>query len=317
MDNVGDGMRKKLLISGAGGSLFPYLTDVLSEKYDVILTDSSELVKKLYPESDIRIVPKVVDPSFEKTMTDIIKNEGVDYYIPLIDEEILIAHRVAAECGVRVLSPSPEFVSLCLDKLALMKALAECGISVIPTETADRYDGSYGFPLFLKPKTGRGSRGAMRICSREAFDAYFVLENYTKEEVLVQPYIDGQEYTVSVVTNSVNRLISVVPKIVYLKQGVTKHAACAHHKGIETLCRKVVENFTPCGSFNVQLKEDCGKLHIFEINPRYSTTLVLSTAAGINEIDLNIEHYDDNNAPYLDEFKSVELIRRWENVFYG
>jgi carbamoyl-phosphate synthase large subunit len=317
MDNMGDGMRKKLLISGAGGSLFPYLTDVLSERYELILTDSSELVKKLYPERDIRTVPKVVDPSFEKVMTEIIKNDGVDYYIPLIDEEILIAHRIAEKCGIRVLSPAPEFVSLCLDKLELMKALAERGISVIHTDTADRYDGSFGFPLFLKPKTGRGSRGAMKICSQEAFSAYFVLENYAKDEVLVQPYVGGQEYTVSVTANSVNRLISVVPKIVYQKQGVTKHAACLHHKGIETLCRKIVETFVPCGSFNVQLKEDGGKLYIFEINPRYSTTLVLSTAAGINEIDLNIEYIDDKNAPYLDEFKSVELIRRWENVFYG
>ncbi len=316
MDNVGDDMRKKLLISGAGGSLFPYLTDVLSEKYDLILTDSNELVKKLYPERDTRIVPKVVDPSFARVMTDIIKNDGVDYYIPLIDEEILIAHKVAAGCGVRVLAPAPEFVSLCLDKLELMKALAECGISVIPTETADRYDGSYGFPLFLKPKTGRGSRGAMKICSQAAFDAYFVLENYTKEEVLVQPYIGGQEYTVSVTANSINRLISVVPKIVYLKQGITKHAAGVHHDGIESLCRKIVEIFAPCGSFNVQLKEDGGKLHIFEINPRYSTTLVLSIACGINEIDLNIEHFEDINAPYIAEFKSVGLIRRTESVFY-
>jgi len=316
MDNMGDGMRKKLLISGAGGSLFPYLADVLSEKYELILTDSSELVKKLYPERDVRTVPKVSDPSFEKVMTDIIKNDGVDYYIPLIDKEILSAYRVAETCGIRVLAPKPEFVSLCLDKLTLMQTLAEYGISVIPTTTADKYDGSYGFPLFLKPKTGRGSRGAMKICSEEAFDAYFVLEPYAKDEVLVQPCIGGQEYTVSVTTNSVNRLISIVPKIVYLKQGITKHAAGVHHEKIEAACRKIVETFAPCGSFNVQLMEYEGELYIFEINPRYSTTLVLSIASGINEIDLNIEHFDDKNAPYLAEFKSVGLIRRTESVFY-
>ena len=69
------------------------------------------------------------------------------------------------------------------------------------------------------------------------------------------------------------------------------------------------------GSFNVQLKEYNGKIFVFEINPRFSTTLVLSIESGINEIDLNILFYNKKNVEYIRNFKETILVRRWENIF--
>ena len=52
--------KTKLLISGGGGSVFPYLFDKLESNYDVYVMDSDVNVKKLYPTKNIIIVQNIV-----------------------------------------------------------------------------------------------------------------------------------------------------------------------------------------------------------------------------------------------------------------
>ncbi|WP_458700352.1 ATP-grasp domain-containing protein [Sulfurospirillum sp. 1307] len=307
---------KKLLISGLGGSLFPYLIEKLNKQYEMIFIDSNPNVLRLYPNERIYIVPNATEPTFEQVVIKIIKKHLIDFYIPLIDEEILKAINIAQKTNIKVLAPSKQFVKLSLNKYKLMQTLMDLNISHIPTFFANNFSDQIKYPLFLKPNIGRGSRGIRKIENHDQFNAYFIFEPYKKNEVLVQPYIDGTEYTVSVTVNNLNQLISIVPKLVYLKTGITRYAKSIKHKKIEKLCKNLVGTLKPCGSFNVQLKEYNGVLYIFEINPRYSTTTVLSVESGINEIDLNIKNYNKNKIDYMNDFKETFLLRRWENIFY-
>ncbi len=309
-------MKKKLLISGLGGSLFPYLIEHLKGKYTLVLMDNNPIVKQLYHDQNVFIVPLVSEDKFEDEISKIIRQNHIDFYIPLIDEEILKAISIARSTGIKVLAPSEEFVNLALNKYLLMKKLEKEKISSIKTIMADQYRNDIGYPLFLKPNIGRGSRGIKKIYNQEEFEAYFILERYDKKQILVQPFIEGDEYTVSVTVNNLNQLISIVPKLVFTKDGITKHAKSLKHEKIESICKKIVHVLKPCGSFNVQLKLHEDEVFIFEINPRYSTTLVLSIESGVNEIDLNILNYDNPNIKYISTFKEVSLLRRWENVFY-
>lgn len=307
---------KKLLISGVGGSLFPYLFKKLNVNYELFFLDSDEMVLKLYPNEKIFIVPLVKDESFEDEVIKIINENKIDFYIPLIDEEIIKAIDIGQKVGINILAPSKGFVTLTLDKYKLMHALSKYKISTIETFMANNFANEIKYPVFLKPNVGRGSRGIRKINNHNQFEAYFILEEYQKEEVLVQPFIDGQEYTVSVTVNNLNKIIAIIPKLVFVKQGITKHARSVKHKEIETVCKKIVDLLKPCGSFNVQLKIMDDVIYIFEINPRYSTTLVLSIESGINEITLNIASYNVHDVKYIEDFKEISLIRRWENYFY-
>ncbi len=309
-------MKKRLLFSGAGGSIFPYMFKALENEYDVYAMDSDEKITKLYSDEKIFIVPNVVDKNFESVITNIIQDNNIDVYIPCIDEEMLIAIEISKKMGIQILSPSKVFVQLCLDKYELMKVLSDKKISNIETCMADKYNESFNYPIFLKPNIGRGSRGIKKIDNLAEYEAYFLLEEYKKSEVLVQPFIGGDEYTVSVTVNNLNKLISIIPKIVFTKQGITKHAQSVKHDKIEGICKKIVAVLNPNGSFNVQLKLLNNEIYIFEINPRFSTTLVLSVASGVNEIDLAIRNFDNENVEYISDFTETTLIRRWENFFY-
>jgi carbamoyl-phosphate synthase large subunit len=60
---------------------------------------------------------------------------------------------------------------------------------------------------------------------------------------------------------------------------------------IDALCRQMHECLQPNGPFNVQLMLDAsGQPHVFEVNPRYSTTVALTLAAGIDEVDVVLRH---------------------------
>ncbi len=309
-------MKKRLLFSGAGGSIFPYMFQALEKEYDIYAMDSDPKIAKLYENEKIFTVPNIVDDNFETTIINIIKEHKIDVYIPGIDEEIIKSIDISNQTGINILAPSKKFVTLCLDKYELMKVLTDNNISEIKTSMADKYNEEYGYPIFLKPNIGRGSRGIKKISSIDEYNAYFILEEYTKEEVLVQPFIGGEEYTVSVTVNNLNKTIAIVPKIVFTKQGITKHAQSIKNETIENICKVIVEKLNPQGSFNVQLKLVDNKVYIFEINPRFSTTLVLSVASGVNEIDLVIKNLNKEKVDYIDDFKEIKLIRRWENFFY-
>lgn len=309
--------RIALLISGAGGSVFPYLFGALEKKYDLFLVDSNPAVKKIYPDKNVMTVPPVTDQSYRDTISRIIKRHKIDYYIPLIDEEIPQALSMAAtRKGLRVIAPRKGFVGLCLDKYALMRQLASRQISEVKTWKVPEFKGEM-FPIFVKPRVGRGSRGGRKIMSSEELSAYFRVEPYSPADVIVQEYLEGDEYTVSVVVNNQNRPMAIVPKKIILKKGITQQAVTEKNKLIEETCRKIVEKLQPAGPFNVQLRIVKGKLKIFEINPRFSTTTVLTCEAGVNEFELWIDNYDCNSVKYVDTWKEgLYLYRRWESCFY-
>ena len=58
---------------------------ILTDIYDENLVTTSLLADKFYK------VPHAKDPSFSKVLGDIIIHEGVQTYIPILNEEIIIA----------------------------------------------------------------------------------------------------------------------------------------------------------------------------------------------------------------------------------
>ena len=60
------------------------------------------------------------------------------------------------------------------------------------------------YPCFVKPRWGRGSRGAQIINNLKEMEAYLTLSNYKQNEIIFQDLLKGEEYTVSMVSSSLN-----------------------------------------------------------------------------------------------------------------
>ena len=310
---------KKILISGLGGSFFPYLHDKLKLKYDLYYVDNNIILNKIYPDYNFFHVPLVTDPNYISCIDKIISENNIDFYLPLIDEEIEPVINSFSNKLI-VIAPDLDFVKLCINKYNLMLELERLNISKIKTFTADKYNSQIKFPIFLKPISGRGSRGIFKIDNEEQYQAYFKLyTQYSKSEILVQENISGQEYTVGVLANNLGNLLVINSKKVISKKGITQIAVTEKNELINATINEIILKMRPTGPFNVQLYiTPHNEVKIFEINPRFSTTTIMSYASSIDEVSLFLENHDKYfNSNIIEPNNGLTLYRRWETLFFN
>ncbi len=271
-----------LLITGAGGAATPDLIKSLQQQdYRVIAVDTDQYALGLFHADKGYVIPRGDSPEFFPAIHKICLKENVKAIIPLVDEELIPSFELEND-GIIVILPRREFVEICLDKLILVQILSKASIHVPKTYNFPSYN--IDFPLIIKPRIGRGSRNIIIINSMADYKIF--QNSYPTKEFIIQEYIPGTEYTVSVVVWRDGEIQTVVPKEIIVKKGITKIGVTRKNEKIDSLCREVQNKLRADGPFNVQLKIDerTGEPVIFEINPRFSTTVSLTMAAGVDEV---------------------------------
>lgn len=276
-----------VFLTGAGGAAVPGLIKHLKSKYGyrVLAADMDRYAAGLYLADKGFVIPPGSSPEFLHVIRNICREEKVKVFVPLVDEELLKSLELENE-GIAVLLPRYVFVENCLDKFQLMRTLKSAGILVPETYLANKDLSKISFPIIIKPRTGRGSRGVGVVYSQSELSSFFEKSFYKPEDMIVQDYIDGLEFTVSVTVWRDGIVQAVVPKEIIYKKGITRLAVTRRNAKIDTLCHRVQNSLGADGPFNVQLRLNKETLEpmIFEINPRYSTTVSLTIAAGVDEI---------------------------------
>lgn len=310
---------KTVLLTGGGGAAIPGLIEHLQQSgYRVLAGDMNPYAVGLYMADAGFIIPAGKSPEFIPVLRHICQQEKVDILVPLVDEELLSSLELE-QARVIVLLPRREFVTICLDKLLLMQRLQSAGIPTPATRLASQNWTQLRFPVVVKPRVGRGSRGLGIVKSEEELLPFLKASPYALEELLLQDYIEGPEFTVSVVVWRDGVVQAVVPKEIIFKKGITRLAITRRNSSIDALCRAVQNNLHADGPFNVQLRVDeaSGIPFIFEINPRFSTTVSLTIAAGIDEVGCLISYATckKETMPFREWREGLVLLRRTLDEF--
>ena len=277
---------KTVLLTGAGGVAMPGLIAHMRKLgFRVLVADMDEHAAGLYLADAGFIIPAGKSKDFLPALRKICLDEKVHVVITMVDEELSTALSLEKD-GIAVIAPRRRFIEICLDKFELMKQLKAAGIRVPQTRLAIDGPDGLAFPLVIKPRTGRGSRGLGILESKANLDAYIETSSYSADELILQDYVEGPEYTVSVVCWRDGEIQAVVPKKIIVKKGVTHLAVTKKEPKIDALCKKIQASLGADGPFNVQLRidEQTGEPFPFEINPRFSTTVSLTMASGVDEI---------------------------------
>ncbi|MFA6446631.1 MAG: ATP-grasp domain-containing protein [Patescibacteria group bacterium] len=302
----------RILFTCAGGSGPLYLAKKMRKKYKVFLVDASPNSPAPQLGLPFRVVPFGSDPKYINKLSALIRQWRIQCIVPGADEELLPVRQLCEKIpGLMAVMPSASFTRLCLNKKNLMVALEKLGISSIETY---RSPGQVRYPAIIKPIFGRGSRGVHTVKDKKQLSGYLALYNKKFNDLLVQPYIPGDEYTVSLIVNNRNQLQGIAPKKIIQKTGITKAAVSQGQPAITKACKKIVEKLKPMGPCNIQLKIWKGKAYIFEINPRLSTTSVLTDKCMGNEVELYIQSYDAQPKK-MGFIQGIKLFRYDENVF--
>ncbi len=312
-------MTIKVLITGGGG---PGTIEALRSlkalgDYELITADAMAASAGVVFASRSYTVPFGADPLFEDALREILRREQPDFIIPLVDEEIPKVHRLVRTEWPRlgVLTPTLEFCELVLDKWTMAQAMSLRGLAVAASWVASEA-GAATYPAIVKPRTGRGSRGLAFLDGPADLERYLAAAAEPADRYLVQERLIGREFTTSVVVALDGTLLAVVPKEAVDKRGITQIGVTRDVPAIDDLCRAIASQLDPRGPFNVQLILSAdGVPRVIEINPRYSTTMALTIAAGVNEVDAVLRHARGMDPGRLTFEPDLMMIRYTDQVY--
>lgn len=304
-----------VLVTGVGGAAGIGAVQTLTEttEHDVVGVDMDADAAGLYLADHARTVPRAADDDWAREMTAVIHELDVDVVVPTVDEELPKLSKLPAD--VPTVAPREGVVDIALDKFRSYHRLRENGHRVPRTWLATKASSVplSAYPLIVKPRRGRGSRGVRRVDTPQEATAAVDAADYERGELLLQRFVEGREYTTSVVTTSDNEVLSVVPKEAIEKDGSTVKGVTRRNQAITRSCRAIAETLGPAGPINVQqIVDAAGAPYTIEINPRFSSTSCLTVEAGVNEFDLLIRDALDHAVTAPDGYEAGIYILRYD-----
>lgn len=221
------------------------------------------------------------DKDYIPRLIEICKKDEIDLVIPTIDTDLMVLseNRERFEAiGTRVLISSPDKVAFCRDKNNTYNFFLSCGLTAPkPVNDYRKYSGPY--PCFIKPKDGSSSINAFKVeCEQELVAYAEKIGDY-----IIQPFIDGREYTIDIFCDFNGNPIYIVPRErIAVRSGEVLKTRIELDERMIKEAEQLIKYFNPCGPITVQLirQKETGDDYFIEINPRYGGGAPLSMKAG-------------------------------------
>ena len=246
--------------------------------------DVSDSAPALYFCDKTVIVPRIRDESYIPFLIDVCARERIDALIPTIDTDLLLLAKNRDRFGeTKVFIAAPDKVALCRDKRLTADFFHSVGLSSpVPTDDVERYDG--GYPAFIKPRDGSSSIFAYKAEDEESLRSLCM----QVPDYIIQPFIEGTEYTVDAFCDLDGRPLLITPRIrLAVRSGEVLKTEIAQDDQIIAEMHRLLTDFRPRGQITVQLIRDGhGEDWYIEINPRFGGGAPLSIKAGADSAEM-------------------------------
>lgn len=265
--------KKTILLGSAGtGTAFAAACAIRREWNDAVKivsmdTNPSYLVTTSLISDVFKQVKPFESENYINELIEIINNEKVNYYLPLMPEEFKIAlkqkYNGCLSNELKILAPSLEMSELCADKLKLSESLKRIGVRVpVSSSVNNPFDAEI---YFIKPKNGSGSIGARKILATELkeipkteSDVYIIQEVCDQPEITVDAFYDDKESFCSIVCRE--RLA--------IKSGVSTKCRLYYDKATEQIARNIAKCVGLSGTFCFQMMKKREEWLVTDVNPR-------------------------------------------------
>jgi carbamoyl-phosphate synthase large subunit len=310
----------RVLVTGAGGpAAVAVLKSLRSDPaVTLIAADMDPWAAGLYlvPAAMRTLIPAGLAPDFVAALLHRCVAMGIDIVIPTVDAELrpLAAARGRyAEAGVRLLLAPDRALEVTLDKLALARCCADI-VRVPRTESFRTVDpASWTYPVIVKPRTGSGSRDISLVQSARALGA---MER--SDDLIIQEYLPGQEYSIDVLADCGGHVIAAVPRVrEKVDSGVSVAGRTVADSELEHFGTAVARRTGLAYIANVQCRRDThGRLALLEVNPRAPGALPLTVASGVDMPRLALDMMRGLRVPEHVEFRELAMVRFLEERFF-
>lgn len=273
----------KILVTGCGGDIGLAVGRILQETKiadSVVGCDIEEDHAGRVFFDRCFVMESAASPQYGERLTQLAKEEKIDLVIPTSEPELrlLYADHFFGRRALFLMA-NDTALEIGFDKYKTAEFLQEHGLPYPWTQRAA--DGApRELPCILKSRTGCGSKD-VRILTAETYRE----ENAYHEDDIFQEWIvgDEEEYTCGLFRSVLGEIRTIILRR-RLHEGRTVCGTVEENPAIEALLSALAKALNLRGSINVQLRLRDGVPYVFEINPRFSSTVRFRHQLGFSDL---------------------------------
>lgn len=228
-------------------------------------------------------VPRCDALDYIDVLYEYCREHSIRLVVPTIDPELqplADARERFAAIGCHLHVSGQATIAIVRDKAKTTQVLEQAGVPVpktAPIEEVRSTPDQWSWPVFIKPSGGSASRGIGLIESPED-----IADDYP-EPMIVQEFLQGDEYTVNIYVDSDGKLVSAIPhKRLSIRAGEVEKGRTVARPDIREIAKRLVAALPdPTGIMCFQLIDDKQRgPKVFEINARFGGGYPLADRAG-------------------------------------
>ena len=305
---------KNILITGCGGDIGQSIAKIIKQEFPlstVIGTDVHDKHPGKFLCDNFYIVPLVSSPNYLEELRNVIEKHKIEIIIPISEIELRLhagkqIFDPLKSLGIKLILANQEALEVGFDKYQTALTLKENNLPYPVTHLLSTAP-SMPFPFILKSRTGSGSKTLKIVKNIEDYTYYAKQSDALIEQELIGD--KDEEYTCGLY-KSKDKTKSIVYKRT-LQGGYSNYGIKIKNKEIDSLLESLANILRVEGSINVQLRLKNGVPYVFEINPRFSSTVLFRHKMGFKDVvwsildALNISYEIKDEAKDGSEFYKV------------
>lgn len=268
--------------------------------------------------------PPTRDDGYLEWLSAVVARHSVDLIIPGIEADMYRWAEAVQELergkAVRAMLNEPRLIALCKDKWAFYEAMRGSGMRCVIDSTLesdfDALAARCGLPFLLKPRSGYGSRGIIKVDSCASFAPH---REHVGPVLMAQPIVgtESEEFTTSAFGDGSGGFRAHMTLRRRLSsEGFTEWAEVVDLDDVADVLHELCRRLRPIGPTNFQFRRHHGILKLLEINPRVSSATSIRTAFGYNECAMSVAYYLDGQWPVQPVIRRGRAVRYVEDLIF-
>jgi carbamoyl-phosphate synthase large subunit len=283
----------------------------------VFVGDINPLSTSFYFADDYVLLPRSDESEFIPFLLDFCKQFNVKLIVPTRDEELpLFAENKAKfnNIGTKVMVSDLEAIRTCQNKELFIEFCRSHGFNTPKTIDNVNEINKNDFPLFLKPKIGKGGSNTFKV---ENFEDLKLILKFN-EEMLIQEFVNYPEYTIDLFADFNGNVISAVPRErINVWGGESLVTKTFYNEVIIKNAVKLSKALDLKGHITIQCFFNGKEIKFIEINPRFGGAASLSFRSGANSPELLVKLLNGEKIePILGKFKDGLVALRYVEDFF-
>lgn len=282
-----------ILVTGCGGDIGQSIGKILLNSYytknlfGIDISDKNA-AQFIYPNFSVGL--RFSHPEYLKYLEAFIEKNAIDVIIPIAEPELRFfsEQNLLDKIGsVKMITASAMALEVGFDKYKTAEFLKLASLPYPETFLAKDIKEISSFPVILKSKKGSGSKDIYKINAMDEFAFY--TKNHI-EDYIVQEFITDQngEFTCGLFRSKKGEIRSIIFKR-ELHGGYSGYGEVVEKEMITNLLHNLAIKLNLEGSINVQLRISENEPKVFEINPRFSSTVLYRHLFGFEDVIWSIE----------------------------